>query len=271
MNWTISLLVNQLSANNIAELYPFAYGPFYHFLGKFYFGHVIFLLPLPESLAVVNSRMPTLTFRGAHAVVAILSLFAFEGEVKENLGNPVGDRHAKTFETEDCLMCQMGMDPADPLYGAPGLLVVGIVENQAYVLGLVVGTDTDDGPKLGRYMPQRFPPVYMRIFHKAVEYVLACLDKCFKNPVLVATPCILDSKAREKHQTLEYGQQRVDAVTLALHRKRGFFGHPDLRKYRADSMHGRRHIGILKKVLISERNGVTLCIDMDMNFFVLLP
>lgn len=80
------------------------------------------------------------------------------------------------------------MDPSYPFNGPAGLLMVGVVENQTYVTGLMVGTHVYAVPQLDRYVPQGLSPVNRRILHKAVEDILACVDEGDQRTVLLVAP-----------------------------------------------------------------------------------
>lgn len=92
---------------------------------------------------------------GAHPVIPFLPLFSDDVEVKKNLGHSVGHSHAETFESQHGLMGKVGVDSADSLDCPACLLMVGVVENEAYVLLPVVRTDVDAVPKLHGDMPHK--------------------------------------------------------------------------------------------------------------------
>ena len=140
----------------IAEPYAPFDSPLYHIFGKFYLGHVVFLLPLTEHLADVFGGMSTFEFFVAHAVIAFLSLLPDDGEVEKNLRYPIGDRHTETFETQHRLVGKMRMDSSYFLDSPACLLVVGIVKNQTNLVGLMVSTVMYPVPQLYRYMPRAF-------------------------------------------------------------------------------------------------------------------
>ena len=232
----------------IAEPYAPFDSPLYHIFGKFYLGHVVFLLPLTEHLADVFGGMSTFEFFVAHAVIAFLSLLPDDGEVEKNLRYPIGDRHTETFETQHRLVGKMRMDSSYFLDSPACLLVVGIVKNQTNLVGLMVSTVMYPVPQLYRYMPESLSPVYVWIFHEAVEDILSGLDQRIKNAILLITVCVFDAETWEKKETLEYCQQPIDAVALAFYCKRVLLGHFDLSKNRTYDMHGCCHIGIIEKI-----------------------
>ena len=84
--------------------------------------------------------------------------------------------------------------------------------------------------QLYRYMPESLSPVYVWIFHEAVEDILSGLDQRIKNAILLITVCVFDAETWEKKETLEYCQQPIDAVALAFYCKRVLLGHFDLSK-----------------------------------------
>ena len=185
----------------IAEPYAPFDSPLYHIFGKFYLGHVVFLLPLTEHLADVFGGMSTFEFFVAHAVIAFLSLLPDDGEVEKNLRYPIGDRHTETFETQHRLVGKMRMDSSYFLDSPACLLVVGIVKNQTNLVGLMVSTVMYPVPQLYRYMPESLSPVYVWIFHEAVEDILSGLDQRIKNAILLITVCVFDAETWEKKGT----------------------------------------------------------------------
>ena len=178
---------------------------------------------------------------------------------------PPNDGQTETFETEHRLMDQMGMHPAYFLDSASGFLMVGVVKNKACIFGFVVGTQMNTVPELRGYVPQCLAPVNVGIFHKAIEDILAGLDKSLEHAVLMTAPSVLYSEAGEEKQDLEHGQQRIDAVTPARDRKRVSLGHPDMGKAQDMLCIAAVISEFLKNVLISERNGVILYIDMALS------
>lgn len=83
----------------VSKLYASADSPLYHLFCEFYLGHVVFILPLTEYIAVMFGGVAPFEFFGTHAVVAFLPLLPHDCEIKKNLGNSIGDSHTKTFES----------------------------------------------------------------------------------------------------------------------------------------------------------------------------
>ena len=232
---------------DITELYSIAYGPLYHLLGKFELGHAVCLLAIAEYLAVMLGPVTTLKFFGAHAIIPVLSLFSDYVEVKENLRHAVCHGHAEAFESEDGLMRQMGVDPSDFLDCATCLLMVGVVENQTDILGLMVGTKAYLPPQLHGYAPQCLAPVHCRILHKAEENILLSRYQRFKRAVLLVAPGIADAETWEQQQTLEDGQQTIHAVAFAGDTKRAALSHSDPGEKVTYVLHGCCHVRIFEK------------------------
>lgn len=232
----------------VAELYATADGPLYHLLGKLDLGYVVFLLSFAENITVMFDSTAPFEFPGAHAVVAILSLLSDNGEVEKHLRHSVGDSHTETFESEHRLVGQMRMHPSYFLNRPACLLMVGIVKDKTYIIGIMVGTQMYAAPKLCRYMPECLSPVDSRIFHEAVEDILPCLDQRIKCAILLIAVSIFYAEAREKKKALEYSQQSVQTVALAGYGKCVALGHFDLGENGTYVLHGCCHIGILKKV-----------------------
>lgn len=233
---------------HIAESYPLAYGPLYHFLGKLDFGHIIFFPALGKYFAVMIGGMAALKFPGAHAVVAFLPLLTYDGEIKKNLRNAVGNSHAKAFEAENGLVDKMGMYPADSLDGAPCLLMVGVIENQAYIFRFMVGTQMYPVPQLYRYMPEGLSPVYIRIVHETVKDIFLRLDQWLKRAILLIAVSVPDAEAREKQKALEDGKQPIDTVAFAGNAESVTLRHSDMRDDRTYVLHCACHIGISEKI-----------------------
>ena len=233
---------------DIAELYTFAYCPLYHFFGKFYLGHVVFLLPLTKYLAVMFRCMTSFEFFGAHAVVAVLSLLSNDGEVKEKLRYSIGGCHAETFEAKHRLVCKMRINSSDFFNTPACFLMVGIVKNQTYLIGFMVRTQMYPVPQLYRYMPESLSPVYIGIFHEPIEDILSGLNQRIKYAVLLIAVCVFDAKAWKKKKTLEHGKQPVDAVAPACDGKSVALGHLDLSENGTYVLHGGCHIRIFEKV-----------------------
>ena len=124
----------------IAEFYTAANGSLYHLLGKLDLGHVIFILTPAEHLAVMFGSTASLEFLGAHAVIAILALLSDQGKVEKHLRHSVGDSHAEAFESEHRLVGEMRMHPSNFFNSPACLLVIGVVKDQAYIFGFMVGT-----------------------------------------------------------------------------------------------------------------------------------
>jgi hypothetical protein len=232
----------------IAEFYTAANGSLYHLLGKLDLGHVIFILTPAEHLAVMFGSTASLEFLGAHAVIAILALLSDQGKVEKHLRHSVGDSHAEAFESEHRLVGEMRMHPSNFFNSPACLLVIGVVKDQAYIFGFMVGTQMYAVPKLDGHMPEGFPPVNRRIFHEAVEDILSCLDQGLECAIFLIAVSVFDAETREKEKTLEYRQQSVHAVTFACDCKCVALGHFDLSENRAYVLHGCGHIRIFKKV-----------------------
>ena len=230
----------------IAELYPFPDSSSYHLFGQFEFGHIVCIFALTQNLTIMLRLVAAPKFFGAHAIISLLSFLSDYIKVKKDLRHSVSNRHTETFEAEYCFMGKMGMYPAYFLNGTTGLLMVGVVKNQTYVLRLIVGAYENAAPKLHRYVPQCLAPVYAWILHKSVEDILASLDKCLKRTVFMTTPCVLYAEAGEKCQNMKHGHQWIDAVPLASNGKRVALGHPNLGKNRTYVLHGSCHIRILE-------------------------
>ena len=101
--------------------------------------------------------------------------------------------------------------------------------------------------------------VYVRIFHKPVEDTLECFYQRGKLSVLLIAVHIANTKARKHKEALEDGEQSVDAVVPA------------------DDIGARIEFivcivavisELLKNVLISERKGLVLYIDMALSTFL---
>ena len=233
---------------HVAEPYASTDGPLYHLLCKLNLGHVIFLLTLAKRLAVMFRDTTPFEFPGAHAVVPFLSFLSDDGEVEKHLRHSVGDSHTETLKSEHRFVSQMGMDTPDFFNSPACLLMVGIVKNQTHLIGFMVRTEMYSVPQLYRYMPESLSPVYIGIFHKAVENILSGLNQRIKCTVLLIAVCVSNAETWEKKKTLEYSQQPVNTVTLACYCKRVALGHLDLPKYRTYVLHGCCHIGIFEKV-----------------------
>lgn len=126
--------------------------------------------------------------------------------------------------------------------------MIGIIKNQTYFFGFMVGTQMYPVPKLNGYVPEGFPPVNQRIFHKAIEDILSCFDQRLKCAILLISVNIFDAETWEKKKTLEYCKQPVHAVSFACDCKCVALGHFNLDENRTYILHGCCHIGILKKV-----------------------
>ena len=232
----------------ITKLYASADGTFYHLFCEFYLGYVIFPFPLAEYLTVMSGCMASFEFLVTHAVVALLTLFSNDGKIKKNLGDSIGGSHAETFESEHSLVGKVGMDPSDSLNSPAGLLMVGVIKNQADIIDFMVGTQMYAVPQLDGYMPERFSPVNVRIFHEPVKDIFPCFDQLPKGAVFLIAVGISYTEAGEKKKALEYGEQPIYTVVLACNSKCVAFRHLDLSENRTDVLHGGCHIRILKKV-----------------------
>ena len=78
----------------IPELYSFTDSTLYHLLCKVGFGHVVFLFPFTEYLAVIFGLATAAKFIGAHPVIAILALLSDDVEIEKKLRHSVDDSHA---------------------------------------------------------------------------------------------------------------------------------------------------------------------------------
>ena len=224
-------------SKHIAEPYAPAYRTRNHLLGEVYLGHVIFLLALTQDSAVMLGYMAPVEFLRAQAVVTLLSLLSNDGEIKKDLRHTVGDGHAEAFESKHGLVDKVRMYTSNPLDCPARLLMVGVVKDQADIIALVVGTQVYAPPQLDRYVPQGLSPVYRRIFHKAVEHILACIYQGGQRTFLLVAPGIPYTEAWEEYKTLEHSQKTVYAVAFACERKRSLLAHPDLRQDRAYVLH----------------------------------
>ena len=233
---------------DVTELHTFADGSFYHLFGKFYLGHVVFLLPLAEHFAVMFGSVTPHEFFFTHAIVPFFALLPDDGEIKKNLGNSVGDGHTETFESEHGLVGQMGVNTADFLDGPACLLMVGVVKNQTDIVDLMVGTHMYAVPQLDGYMPESLSPVYIWIFHKPIKDIFPCLDQWLENAVLLIAVRVFDAETREEQKALKNGEQPIHAVTLACDGKRVTLGHPDLGENGTYALHGGCHIIIFEKI-----------------------
>lgn len=234
-------------SKHITEPYAPADRPRNHLLGEVYLGHVIFLLALTQDSAVMLGYMAPVEFLRAQAVVALLSLLANDGEIKKELRHTVGDGHAEAFEPKHGLVGKVRVYTSDPLDCPASLLMVGVVKDQADIIALVVGTQVYTPPQLDRYVPQGLSPVYGRIFHKAVEHILACIYEGGQRAFLLVAPGIPYTEAWEEYKTLEHSQKTVHAVAFACERKRSVLAHPDLRQDRAYVLHCGCHIRFFEK------------------------
>ena len=232
----------------ITEPQPPSDSPLYHLFGEFYLGHVVFLLPLTEHLAVVLGRTASVEFLRAHAVVAPLSLLSDNCEIKKNLRNSIGGRHTEAFEAQHCLVGKMRMDSSYPFNSPARLLMVGVVKNQTYVICLMVGSMMYPVPQLYRYVPECLSPVNVGIFHESVENILSGLYQRFESAVFLIAVSVFYSKTGEKQKTLEHSEQPVHAVALACYGKCVALCHPDLSEDRTYVVHSCRHIRFFKKV-----------------------
>lgn len=234
-------------SQHVSELYAFTYGTLYHFLCQVEFGHVIGLFALAEHLAVVIGIPASPKFFGTHPVIALLTLFSDDVEVKENLRDSVCYRHAEAFEAKNCPVCQMRVDASDFLDGTPRLLMVGIVENQTDILLFMVGAKTYLFPQLDGYAPQCLAPVYSRILHEAVVHILLRLYQRIKHAVLLAAVNVAYAEAGKQQQALEDRQQTVHAVPFTDDTERAVFGHPDPGENVAYVLHGYCHVRTFEK------------------------
>lgn len=140
------------------------------------------------------------------------------------------------------------MHPSYFLNSPAGLLMIGVIKDQTYIIWFMAGTQIYPVPKLDGHMPDGFPSVNRRIFHKAAEDILPRLDQRIKCAILLIAASVFDAEAREKKKALKYSQQPVYAVTLACDGKCVALGHFDLRENRTYVLHSSCHIRILKKV-----------------------
>lgn len=81
------------------------------------------------------------------------------------------------------------------------------------------------------------------------------------------TPDILNPETRKQEKALEYRQKRINTIRFTPDRDGVPFSHLDCRKYIRKVFIALVISELLKKVLISERNGVILLIDMVMSMF----
>lgn len=247
----------------IAEPYATTDSPLYHLFGEFNLGHVIFPFSLTKYLAVVFCGTPTREFFFTHAIVAFVSLLSDDGEVEKNLRHSIGDSQTEALEPEYGLVGKMGMDTSDFFNRTACLLMIGVIENKADILGIMVGTQMYAVLQLYGYMPEGFPPVCHWILHKAVEDILACLDQRFESAVLLIEPGVSDAEAGKKRRHWNtasslYAQLRL-LITASVSRS------IILTRTRMELMFCMAAVisDFLKKSLISERNGVILFIDMS--------
>ena len=129
------------------------------------------------------------------------------------------------------------------------------------------GTKTDLIPQLDGYVPQRSAPINTWIFHKAVEHILAGLDQRGKSAILLIVIRIADSETRKQKKTLEDGKQPIGAVRFA---KDSVSRSVIFTRERMKLMFCMAAVisEFLKNVLISERKGVILCVDMGLSMFL---
>ena len=111
-------------------------------------------------------------------------------------------------------------------------------------------------------------PVYIRIGHKPIEHILTGTDKGIHDSFLLLAPGVPYPESGEKQKNLKDGKQSVHAVALAPDSKSVLLGHLVQRKGLCECVHCVRHIIFLKNVLISEINGVNLCIDIALSMFL---
>ena len=231
-------------SQHVTEPDPVPDGPSDHLHGQLDLGPVVFLLPLLEDMAVMRGDMAAAELLRAHAIALALAFLPEQAEVEEHLGHPVCDGHAEALEPEHALMGEVGMHPAYPLDGTSGLLVIGVVKDEAYVPGLVVRADLHAVPELHGHVPHGLSPADLRVVHEPVEDILARLYQGGHGPVPVVAPDILDPETGEQQETLEHRQERIEAVALAPHRDGVPLCHPHGGQYTGEGVHRLGHIRI---------------------------
>lgn len=218
-----------------------------HLFGKFNLGHPVFTLPLSVNIGITFKFFASLAFLVAESVVAILSRFPHNGEVKHKLGPAIGNSHQKTFEPEHTFVFKMGEDPADIFNASACLVEVGVIYYEACILTLRVGTHLDLVPQLRGYAPQGLAPCHARVGDEAIEHILLGINKSFYRRI-PAVEDIFHTKIREQQQALEHRQRAVKCVTLVLESKRALFCHTYAGKYAGDGLHCLGEFFIVEKL-----------------------
>lgn len=201
---------------NIAKFDSMSDGTCYHLLGKLRLFLLVGSFALFEVIIIRTlDSMASGKFFVTHSIVTILSFFAYNVKIKKQLRETVSHCHAQTLEAKYGPMLKMGMYPAYHLEGSPGLVVIGVIDDEAHVLRLVVAADMNPVPQLNRDVPKSLAPLDVRTLHEAVENILLSTKQLLKSasfdPMRVLYP-----KIRKHDQPLEDRQQPVDTVLLAL-------------------------------------------------------
>ena len=99
-------------------------------------------------------------------MIALLPGFLHKGEVKQELGPAVGDRHEKAFEAKHAFVFKMGIYSADIFHRLPALVKVGVIYYKAGLFTLMLAADATLGPKLTGETPQHISPFYGRVLYE---------------------------------------------------------------------------------------------------------
>lgn len=108
----------------------------------------------------------------AHAEVVLPALFPEDGEVEDELALAIGDAQEEGFETKDCPVSQVRIDPADVFNPPSRLGKVGIVNHQAHGLMLVVTSHANLVPYLDGEVVEDLAPIIGFVVHETVENIL---------------------------------------------------------------------------------------------------
>ena len=246
---------------NVFEPDPVFDCPSYHLFGKLNLGHPVFALPFLVQVGIVLELLTSRYFLVAQTMSAFFPRLSYKREVKQKLRLAVGNSHEKAFEPKYTFMLEMRIYPADIFPRAAGLVEVSVIYYKAAILTSGDGPHPYLVPQLGGYAPKSLSPRHTGIGDEAVEQILLGIDENFYRTDLTVEN-IFNSQIRQNHQTLKHRQQSIDGIGLALDTKNAFLGHPYIRKYACYGLHCLGEFFIVENFLISEINGVILCIDM---------
>lgn len=251
MNESNYLLVGEPTVSQyITKFKLMADCPTDHLFGQFNFGSIVGSLALIKQLAGLLACLASFELLSTHAVVTLLAFLPDKLNVKEQLGDTIGDSHGKTFKSEHRLMAQVRVNPPNLLHHPAGLLMVGVIKNKTYVFSLVVGAQSYHFPELERYAPYGLAPVNIRIVKETVKRILVCGHHRSQWVLFVHSGDFPQSEKREHQQTLEYAQQPIDLVVFAEHAYGVSFSHLDRTEdvpYVPYVLHCSCHIRIIEK------------------------